>query len=54
MPGEGRPFWWPRCATCARWLSAERIELLDALTDPLRCARCARLTDPRSEETAYA
>lgn len=53
MPREGRPFWWPRCIRCGRWLDWERIALLSCLDDPWRCARCARAVNPLPEETAH-
>ena len=40
MPREGRPWWWPRCGSCAQWLSWERMGEHD-LDTPWRCARCA-------------
>lgn len=52
MPRSGRPFWWPRCLSCGRWLDWERIALLSCLDDPWRCAHCARA--PHPEETAAA
>lgn len=53
MPREGRPFWWPRCSSCGRWLSWGRMGEHDMET-PWRCARCALAaeTPHLSEETA--
>lgn len=41
MPRDGRPFWWPRCRHCGRWLSWQHAALLAQLDDPWRCPRCA-------------